>query len=98
MVLHRDFSAAKSRLVILAVCLFLATLTTACQTTGTAEESTFVGADPEKPYVQIVDRFNNNRQLVEEVFLDGEDQPVNNEEGYALMKNDYDSKWQLIKT
>ena len=49
-----------------------------CGSTRTAEESTLVTADPEKPYAQIVDRFNNNRQLIEESFLDGEDNLINN--------------------
>ena len=63
-----------------------------------AEESTFVTADTEKPYVEIFDRYNNNRQLIEESFVDEEGNLVDNEDGYALQQNEYDANWNLIRT
>ena len=79
---------------LLLLCLILA----GCSSSRSAEESTSLAADSEKPYLEIVDRFNNNRQLIEERFVDGEDQLVNNEDGYALQQNEYDSSWNLIRT
>jgi hypothetical protein len=62
------------------------------------ESSSIAKADPEKPYAQIIDIMDNNRQVIEEQFLDEAGNLVANEDGYAVMKKTYDENGKVTST
>lgn len=65
---------------------------------GTSSAVTTVAETPGKTYTQITDIMDNAHHVVEERFYASDGLIVACEDGYAIMRKDYDDKGNLVST
>ena len=65
---------------------------------GTSSAGTASADKPAKTYTQITDIMDNARHVVEESFYASDGSIVACEDGYAIMRKDYDEKGNLVST